>query len=60
MEDLLKQQKQIIKATSFKETRQKIARLQHFTQYEIDEIQEKIDINQGKAIRPDENFDDFE
>ncbi|KAA6353207.1 MAG: hypothetical protein EZS28_051266, partial [Streblomastix strix] len=29
-------------------------------QYEIDEIQEKIDINQGKAIRPDENFDDFE
>ncbi|KAA6397943.1 MAG: hypothetical protein EZS28_006530 [Streblomastix strix] len=60
MEDLLKYQKQIIKATNFKETRQKIVRLQHFTQYEIDEIQEKIDLNQGKAIRHDENFDDFE
>ncbi|KAA6355901.1 MAG: hypothetical protein EZS28_048572, partial [Streblomastix strix] len=60
MEDLLKQQKQIIKATSFKETRQKIVRLQHFTQYEIDEIQEKIDLNQGKEIRHDDDFDDFE
>ncbi|KAA6382642.1 MAG: hypothetical protein EZS28_021831 [Streblomastix strix] len=60
MEDLLKQQKQIIKATSFKETRQKIVRLQHFTQYEIDEIQEKIDLNQGKEIRHDDDFVDFE
>ncbi|KAA6352929.1 MAG: hypothetical protein EZS28_051544, partial [Streblomastix strix] len=46
--------------TSFKETRQKIVRLQHFTQYEIDEIQEKIDLNQGKEIRHDDDFDDFE
>ncbi|KAA6309274.1 MAG: hypothetical protein EZS28_056546, partial [Streblomastix strix] len=60
MEDLLKQQKQIIKATSFKEKRQKIVRLQHFTQYEIDEIQEKIDLNQGKEIRHDDDFDDIE
>ncbi|KAA6381496.1 MAG: hypothetical protein EZS28_022979 [Streblomastix strix] len=47
--DLLKDQKQIIKATNFKETRQKIVRLQHFTQYEIDELQEKIDLRTDKT-----------
>ncbi|KAA6354309.1 MAG: hypothetical protein EZS28_050164 [Streblomastix strix] len=60
MEDLLKQQKQIIKATNFKETRQKIVRLQHFTQYEIDELQEKIDLHSDKTVREDDyNFDYF-
>ncbi|KAA6378037.1 MAG: hypothetical protein EZS28_026435, partial [Streblomastix strix] len=60
MEDLLKQQKQIIKATNFKETRQKIVRLQHFTQYDIDELQEKIDLHNDKTVREDDyNFDYF-
>ncbi|KAA6395246.1 MAG: hypothetical protein EZS28_009227 [Streblomastix strix] len=60
LEDLLKYQKQITKATNFKETRQKIIKLQQFIQYEIDELQEKIDLHSDKTVREDDyNFDYF-